>query len=101
IGRLFTVQSAHTVVDLDDVEHLRLRRMIGLQRPSRAWAHNWYRYMVYRRAECRLFRDFLRVVICSQQDYEYLLSRRAGVPWIVPNGAVIPPSRPPLRTRAA
>jgi glycosyltransferase involved in cell wall biosynthesis len=101
MGRLFTGQRARTIVDLDDVEHLRLRRLMGLQRISRAWAHNFYRYLVYLRAECRLFRGFARLVVCSEQDRDYLLGRRAGSIGIVPNGAVIPSQRRPPRARTA
>jgi glycosyltransferase involved in cell wall biosynthesis len=101
LARLFAQQCARTVVDLDDVEHLRLRRLMRLQRASRAWAHNLYRYLVYRRAECRLFRNYLRVAICSEHDSDYLRAQHAGIPWIVPNGAFVPATRPPLRRRAA
>jgi glycosyltransferase involved in cell wall biosynthesis len=101
LGRLFTAQRARTIVDLDDIEHLRLRQLMGLQRVSRAWVHNLYRHFVYQRAECRLFRGFARLIVCTEQDRDYLLGRRAGAIGIVPNGSVVPAHRRKLRARNA
>jgi glycosyltransferase involved in cell wall biosynthesis len=100
LGCLFFAHRARTIVDFDDVEHLRVERLIGIQRRSRAKLHNLYRYLVYRRAELRLFRGFLRLIICSQKDQEYLAANHAGVAAIVPNGAVFPLTQRAARRRA-
>ncbi len=100
LAPLFRDQRSHTVVDFDDVEHLKLRELIRLQRPSLPWLHNCYRYAVYRFAELRGFRDFLRIIVCSAEDQSYLRPRGAGSVEVVPNGAMIPESPVPLRSRS-
>lgn len=100
LAPIFRGQRARTVVDFDDVEHLKLHELIRLQRPSLAWLHNCYRYLIYRFAELHGFRKFLRITVCSREDQLYLQARGAGNVHVVPNGATIPKIRGTLRSRS-
>jgi|HubBroStandDraft_1064217.scaffolds.fasta_scaffold00034_25 polysaccharide biosynthesis protein PslH len=93
-------QRSRTVVDFDDVEHLKLHELMQLQRPSLRWLRNCYRYMIYRFAELRGFRDFLRIVVCSPKDQSYLQTRGAGNVHVVPNGATVPTTPESPRSRS-
>ena len=90
VGLLFGPQRSRTIVDLDDVEHLRLKRLLSMQGVSRAWVHNLYKYLVYRRTELRSFRRFRQLIVCTEHDRGYLQMQRAGDVNVVPNGAVVP-----------
>jgi polysaccharide biosynthesis protein PslH len=92
-------QRSRTVVDFDDVEHLKLHELMQLQRPSFRWLHNCYRYLIYRFAELYGFRDFLRITVCSREDQSYLQTRGAGNVHVVPNGATIPKTPESPRSR--
>ena len=100
LAPLFRGQRSRTVVDFDDVEHLKLHDLIRLQRPSLRWLHNCYRYLIYRFAELHSFRDYLRITVCSREDQLYLQTRGAGNVHVVPNGATIPAILGSLRSRS-
>jgi polysaccharide biosynthesis protein PslH len=100
LAQLLRGQRSRTVVDFDDVEHLKLHDLIRLQRPSLGRLHTFYKYLIYRFAELHSFRDFLRIVVCSREDQSYLQAGRAGNVHVVPNGTTIPKTPGSLRSRA-
>lgn len=101
IGRMFNAHRARTIVDFDDVNHRRLSRLIQLQGWSVARLRSYYPYWVYRRAELRAFRKYLRVIVCSKEDQDYLETRGAGNVRVAPNGTAIARLIPSVRIRAS
>jgi glycosyltransferase involved in cell wall biosynthesis len=101
IGRLFQSRCARTIVDFDDVTHRMLEGLMRTQPWNRERIHNLYRHHVYRRAELRLFRGYLRILVCSKQDKEYLRARQAGNIHCIPNGTHVAREMPPAVPRLA
>ncbi|MDP9148722.1 MAG: glycosyltransferase family 4 protein [Myxococcota bacterium] len=89
IARLCRSVRTRTVVDLDDLEHLKIARLLKLY-PRRFLAREWYRYALYRSAELRGSRRFLASVVCSEQDRAYLSEHGCENAVIVPNGVSLP-----------
>jgi glycosyltransferase involved in cell wall biosynthesis len=89
MARLVGPQRARTVLDLDDIEHLRIARAVAAQggwRPSPAMAGELYRYLLYRDMELSWARGFRAAVVCSEEDRAYLEARGLGNVLVVPNG---------------
>src|ERR1700761_3406511 len=40
-----------TILDLDDIEHVKIARLLSIQKPGRHRMHNMYRYRLYRHLE--------------------------------------------------
>jgi glycosyltransferase involved in cell wall biosynthesis len=94
IGRLFAQYREKTIVDFDDITHIRMKRRFQLQKPSIGLIGNFYSYAVYRFAEVHLFRKYLGVLVCSEEDRQYLLAKRSGNVFVVPNGVDIRAENP-------
>jgi len=102
VARLFRNQEvcARTIVDLDDIEHVKLARQLRLA-PTRTRPRDLWRYARYRKWELKSSRRFLASVVCSVEDRDYLLERGCDNAVCVPNGVVLPssgPSRGPTRS---
>lgn len=89
IGRMFHAHRARTIVDFDDVTHRKLLKLMHLQGWSLRRLRNYYTYWVYRYAEVFAFREYLRVVVCSKEDQDYLKRLGAGDVRVTPNGTAI------------
>jgi glycosyltransferase involved in cell wall biosynthesis len=75
-----------TILDLDDIEHVKLARLLSFEAPGAERAHNMYRYRVYRYLELSWSRRFLASVVCSEEDRQYLKSQGCPNAVAVPNG---------------
>jgi glycosyltransferase involved in cell wall biosynthesis len=106
IARLFRSVRERTIIDLDDIEHQRMRLGAKYQRPpARSWAKLVYRYSLYRWMELTWSRSFLATVVCSDDDRRYLEERGCRNVIVVPNGvnesATTLPVEPSPRTAAS
>jgi len=81
---------ARTIVDLDDLEHVKIGRRLRLD-PLRSGPRDWWRYALYRRLELRGSRRFASVVVCSDDDRGYLARHGCHNAVTVPNGVDLPP----------
>lgn len=109
MARLCNRVRARTIMDLDDVEHVRLERALALRdgRFSIGLLRDLYRHRMYRRLELSWSRGFLASVVCSEHDRRYLEEHGCGNGVVVPNGVPLaadaatrrPPAAPaaPLR----
>jgi glycosyltransferase involved in cell wall biosynthesis len=75
-----------TILDLDDIEHVKIARLLSIQKPGRGRMHNMYRYRVYRHLELSWSRRFLASVVCSEEDRAYLERHGCRNAVTVPNG---------------
>jgi polysaccharide biosynthesis protein PslH len=100
IGRMFHAHRARTIVDFDDVTHRKLMKLMHLQAWSFGRLRNYYTYLVYRRAELLAFREYLRVMVCSREDQDYLRARGAGDVRVTPNGTALAGGERAVRSRA-
>jgi glycosyltransferase involved in cell wall biosynthesis len=89
-----------TILDLDDIEHVKIARRMSFEAPGASRVHNMYRYRVYRHLELSWSRQFLASVVCSEEDRQYLKRNGCHNAVTVPNGPnvagmwdVPPPSR--------
>ncbi len=98
VARLCRSVRSRTIVDLDDLEHLKIARLLKLY-PRRFRAREWYRYALYRGAELRGSRRFLASVVCSEQDHAYLSGHGCENAVIVPNGVSLPSDGSSRRAR--
>lgn len=96
VARLFRgALASRTLVDLDDLEHVKMSRRLRLGLRPAALLLQLYRLMIHRNAELRLSRRFRAAVVCSQTDRDYLAGRGCANVVVIPNGAA--PSAAPLR----
>jgi glycosyltransferase involved in cell wall biosynthesis len=77
---------ARTVIDFDDIEHMKIARVMRRQRGAAQIAHSAYRYALYRYRELSWSNKFLAVAVCSEEDRVYLQRRGCRNPITVPNG---------------
>ena len=91
VALLFHDQRSRTLVDFDDIEHLKLMRSKQLQKPFLDRLSGWYKFRLYRRAELFAFQHYLRIVVCSEDDESYLSRQGAGRVLVAPNGVAVPP----------
>ena len=89
MARLCRSVRERTIVDLDDLEHLKIARLLKLH-PRRILAQEWYRYAIYRSAELHGSRRFLASVVCSEKDRAYLSGHGCRNAVTVPNGVSLP-----------
>jgi glycosyltransferase involved in cell wall biosynthesis len=91
VARLFRKADmrARTIVDLDDIEHVKLARQLRLS-PTHTRPRDLWRYARYRNWELKSSRRFLASVVCSVEDRDYLLERGCNNAVCVPNGVVLP-----------
>ncbi len=95
LSRLFGGSlAARTIVDLDDLEHVKLRRSLALQASPLAMLRGLYRYLLYRHGEVHASRRFRAALVCSDDDRRYLAERGCRNVAVVPNGTLIPEQLP-------
>ncbi len=87
IARFVSEFRAKTILDLDDIEHLKIARSRRLESTSFDRARSAYRYAFYRHLEVSWSRRFLASVVCSEEDRGYLDKRGCKNAIVVPNGA--------------
>jgi len=78
IARLCHSVRRRTVLDLDDLEHVRIAAGMAIDRawpPTARFAGQLYRYGLYRWMELSWSRGFRASVVCSEEDRDYLRSR--------------------------
>ncbi|HEY4014192.1 MAG TPA: glycosyltransferase family 4 protein [Polyangiaceae bacterium] len=75
-----------TILDLDDIEHIKIGRLLKLQRGANAFAHNLYRYALYRHLELSWSKSVLALLVCSDEDRAYLERQGCRNTMTVPNG---------------
>ena len=90
IARLCAAHPEKTVIDLDDLEHLKIRGQMKLARGFWLRLKLAYRYAFYRWIEVVWTRKHLATVVCSPEDKDYLLANHCKNAIIVPNGAALP-----------
>src|SRR5262245_18022187 len=89
IARLCGPLRARTILDLDDLEHRRIRdaaRLLGTGAALLELPANLYRYLLYRHLELRWSRAFLASVVCSPEDQAYLQRHGCSNAIVVLNG---------------
>lgn len=102
IARLFGDVQSRTILDLDDIEHLKIARRFRIERTAVARARSLYRYAFYRHLELSWSRRFLASVVCSEEDHAYMERHGCRNSIIVPNGPNFSrpwTSPPPVRVR--
>jgi glycosyltransferase involved in cell wall biosynthesis len=73
------------IVDLDDIESVKIgRRMKGWKLSAPVLAA-WYDWWKTRRTERKALEAFQRAVVCSEEDTQFWPGQRDKV-WVVPNG---------------
>ena len=85
IARLCADVCARTIIDLDDVEHIKVARQRHLQRGALTRIQSAYRYSFYKYLESVWSRKFLATVVCSDQDRDYLAGNGCKNAVVVPN----------------
>jgi glycosyltransferase involved in cell wall biosynthesis len=80
---------ARVLIDLDDLEHRKLRRELKLQEMNRNRLLSYLEFMKLRRLELNLLKRPCELIVCSETDKRIL----GGGPrvWVVPNGVHVPP----------
>lgn len=79
--------SAKMVVDIDDLESIKLKRQIELEPPSfLRWAQNIQQALL-KKFELAAGNQFARLVICSKQDKLFWPEPIRNRIWVAPNGA--------------
>ncbi len=86
IGRVCADVRGRTILDLDDIEHLKTARLLKLQTDPVDRLRSWYRYAFYRQLELSWSRRFLAAVVCSEEDRRYLERNGCTNAVVVPNG---------------
>ncbi len=86
IARVCEAFIPRTIMDLDDIEHVKIARLLSLQKPGGGRVHNMYRYRLYRHLELSWSRRFLASVVCSEEDRAYLERHGCRNAVTVPNG---------------
>jgi len=98
--RLGQGDSGRSILDLDDIEHRKLRRaVLSLDIPLFKKLRGLISARALEKAERRALHKFARVVVCSEIDRIYLNATNVAV---IPNGASInhlPPQRNPVPGR--
>jgi glycosyltransferase involved in cell wall biosynthesis len=94
IARLCDANPGRTILDLDDLEHVKIKRLLGLQRAGVDRLRSLYRQMLYRRIEVSWARRFLAAIVCSEEDRDLLARSGCTNGFVVPNApaAVVPSS---------
>lgn len=91
IARLCKDFRAQTIIDLDDIEHVKIEQLLRLDSPLSTRALNTYRYYYFRHIELYWSRTFRATVVCSEKDRQYLADRGCKNVVVVPNA---PNARP-------
>src|SRR5262249_27770278 len=88
--RLCPNLGARTIVDLDDLEHVKIERRLKLLSPSMELAHEGYRYALYRFSELNWSKRFVASIVCSSDDRAYLQQHGVANAFTIPNGVTLP-----------
>ncbi len=99
IARLCADFRSRTIIDLDDIEHVKVARRFRVQKKASERAHSAYRYMLFRHLELSWSRQFLASVVCSQSDRSYLVRHGCRNAIVVPNGPGSQSMDRPVRRR--
>jgi polysaccharide biosynthesis protein PslH len=86
IAKLFGSVRSKTILDLDDLEHVKIARLMKVQTAIRERLRSTYRYAFYRHLEVTWARQFFATVVCSEEDRRYLAERGCHNAVVVPNG---------------
>ncbi|MGA2449807.1 MAG: glycosyltransferase family 4 protein [Polyangiaceae bacterium] len=86
MARLCAHLCSRTILDLDDIEHVKLARKIRVDRSLRQRIHDSYRYLFFRQLELSWSKQFLATVVCSDEDLRYLIHHGCDNAIVVPNG---------------
>ncbi len=100
VARLFSRVRHRTIVDFDDIEHVKIGRRLRLRRPSLAFVHDVYRYGLYRYSELVWSKGFLACVVCSEVDRGYLMRHGCKRVVTIPNGVTVDARKPAPRAAA-
>ena len=96
---LTTPLRVRTILDFDDIEHVKLARQTTLQRNPLARLHGAYRYAVHRHIELTWSRKCLASIVCSEGDRAYLADHGCRNAVVIPNApnqrSFVQTSRPP------
>lgn len=90
IAKLCSAYASKTIVDLDDLDHVKHARQRDALTGWRAKAKAAYRVAYYRRLEISWARGLFASVVCSQEDRAYLARHGCANAICVPNGAELP-----------
>lgn len=99
VGVYFSAYRNRTIVDYDDITHRKMLRLLPIQSGIVRRLHTWYQAMVYRHAELTRFHGYKQIVVCSEEDANYLRSHGVDPVAIVRNGVSFdrPPQDKPAR----
>ncbi len=86
VARFCMNARARTIVDIDDLEHLRMAGYLKVNRDWKVYVRLAYPYLLYRHHELGVSRRFLASVVCSESDLEYLERAGSRNVVVVPNG---------------
>jgi glycosyltransferase involved in cell wall biosynthesis len=86
VARFCVAHRKRTIVDLDDLEHVRMARFLKVGRGWRERARLAYPYLLYHHYELVSSRRFLASIVCSEEDRAYLQRRGVGNVVVVANG---------------
>ena len=85
IARLCGDFRKRTIIDLDDIEHIKIWRRIKARQQFKIDLHEAYRYLFFRHLELSWSRRFLASVVCSENDRKYLNRHGRRNTIVVPN----------------
>jgi glycosyltransferase involved in cell wall biosynthesis len=88
LNLLPTSLKVRLLIDLDDLEHRKLRRELKLDKLNGSFFLNYIEFMKLRRLELTLLRRSCELVVCSETD-KHILGDDPRV-WVVPNGVEVP-----------
>jgi glycosyltransferase involved in cell wall biosynthesis len=85
IARLCAPLHERTILDLDDLEHVKLLRVMQLPQPPVERVKSIYRYLLYRHLEVSWAARFRAAIVCSEDDRRHLERRGCRNGFVVPN----------------
>ena len=94
IAKLCAAFAGKTIVDLDDLDHVKHARQRSELSGWRDRAKAAYRAAYYRRLEIKWARRLFASVVCSEEDRAYLVRHGCANAIAVPNGADLPTHAP-------
>jgi glycosyltransferase involved in cell wall biosynthesis len=104
MARLCAAFRRRTILDLDDLEHVKALRQLRVQNALMERLHSTYRYVVHRHLEVSWARQCLASIVCSEEDRQLLSRLGCGNAFVVPNAPAssmawnafsVPPARDP------
>lgn len=86
IARVCADVRTRTIIDLDDIEHLKIAGLMKVQSKPVNRLQSLYRYGFFRHLELSWSKRFLAAVVCSEEDRRYLERHGCSNVVVVPNG---------------